>query len=144
MRILIKTKLLEDMNANSLRLRDPSCHASSNGTHFLLVAPLMKCGTTVRHTSKAVIYSNAVLEKEAEGMITRLSDLSVPFSCFYSKEGVTSTLGLLPIVVSHWSKLLFFKCTFKNYMPYRMLNHLCHWLPSAQQGVKGLQHRLPR
>lgn len=117
MRILIKTKLLEDMNANSLRLRDPSCHASSNGTHFLLVAPLMKCGTTVRHTSKAVIYSNAVLEKEAEGMITRLSDLSVPFSCFYSKEGVTSTLGLLPIVVSHWSKLFFSNALLKIIYP---------------------------
>jgi hypothetical protein len=103
MRILIKMKLLEDMKPNSLRLSDPNCHASSNGTHFLLVAPLIKCGTTVRHTSKAVVYSNAVLEKESKGMITRLSDISVPFSCYYSKEGITSTLGLLPVVVSSCS-----------------------------------------
>jgi len=58
----------------------------------------MGCGTVSSHTDDAVVYSNSVEKEEVEyeGMITRMPELTIPFSCYYTKEGVTSTYGIIP------------------------------------------------
>jgi hypothetical protein len=83
-----------------LTLRNSSCKATSNETHYTLKAPLVGCGTEVKFTKEAVVYSNLVKEYRKNGMITRIQDIRIPFSCFYTKEGVTSTFGLLPTKVT--------------------------------------------
>lgn len=98
MQIDVKRGLLNGFKPTHLRLNDPSCKAQDNETHFSLIAPLMSCGTVSSHTDDAVVYSNTVKEEEVsyEGMITRIPELTIPFSCYYTKEGVTSTYGIIP------------------------------------------------
>ena len=97
MQIDVERGVLNGFKSVFLRLIDGSCVAEGNDTHFTLVAPLMSCGTFSQHTEDSVVYSNEVQEEEVfESIITRMPELSIPFSCFYTKEGVTSTFGLIP------------------------------------------------
>jgi len=98
MQIDVERGVLNGFKSIHLRLNNRSCTATANDTHFSLVAPLMGCGTDSIHTNEAVVYSNNVKEDEVdfEGVITRMPELLVPFSCYYTKEGVTSTFGIIP------------------------------------------------
>lgn len=98
MQIDVEQKLLNGFKSSYLRLVDRTCRAQENETHFSLIAPLMGCGTVSSHTDDAVVYSNNVEEQEIgyEGMISRMPELTIPFSCYYTKEGVTSTFGIIP------------------------------------------------
>lgn len=98
MQIDVEKKVLNGFKSSYLRLTERACRAQENETHFSLVAPLMSCGTVSRHTNDAVVYSNKVEEQEIgfEGMVSRMPELTIPFSCFYTKEGVTSTFGIIP------------------------------------------------
>lgn len=98
MQIDVERNVLSGFQSSYLRLNDRSCRAQGNETHFSLVAPLMSCGTVSSHTDEAVVYSNSVEEAhiEYEGSITRMPELTIPFSCYYTKEGVTSTYGIIP------------------------------------------------
>lgn len=100
MQLVIKKEVLENIKVEYLQLRDPKCKPKENATHVILTTPLIGCGTTVRHTSKAVVYSNTVAETSPRGMITRINRIDIPFSCYYANEGITSTLGILPKLVS--------------------------------------------
>lgn len=98
MQIDVERGVLNGFKPIHLRLNNRSCIATANETHFSLVAPLMGCGTDSSHTNEAVVYSNNVQEDEvdSEGVITRMPELLIPFSCYYTKEGVTSTFGIIP------------------------------------------------
>lgn len=98
MQIDVERGLLNGFKSLYLNLNDPSCNGQDNETHFSLVAPLMGCGTVSSHTDDAVVYSNSVTEidVEYEGVISRMPELRIPFSCYYTKEGVTSTFGIIP------------------------------------------------
>lgn len=100
MYIDLKKNVLVGYSELDLTLSNSSCRATSNQTHYTLKAPLMGCGTVAKFTNEAVVYSNLVKEYRRKGMITRIQDIRIPFSCFYTKEGVTSTFGLLPTKVS--------------------------------------------
>lgn len=100
MYIDLDKKVLNGYKASELSLTNTSCRAASNKTHFVLMSPLVGCGTVAQFTKEAVVYSNIVKEYRKNNMITRIQDIKIPFSCFYTKEGVTSTFGLLPTRVS--------------------------------------------
>lgn len=98
MQIDVERRVLNGFKPFYIHLNNQSCIATANETHFSLVAPLVGCGTVSSHTGEAVVYSNHVEEDEVEleGVVTRMPELSIPFSCYYTKEGVTSTYGLIP------------------------------------------------
>lgn len=100
MKLVLKKEILGTVEISYLQLRDPNCTARENSTHVILTASLIGCGTTIRHTSKAVVYSNAVTEAKPKGMITRMGKVNIPFSCYYANQGISSTLGILPKLVS--------------------------------------------
>ncbi|KAK3750401.1 hypothetical protein QZH41_005560 [Actinostola sp. cb2023] len=101
MYIDLDRKSLIGYSAVDLSLQNTSCRATSNETHYSLKAPLVGCGTEIKFTPEAVVYTNMVKEyRSADGMITRIQDIRIPFSCFYTKEGVTSTFGVLPTKVA--------------------------------------------
>ncbi|XP_032218332.1 uncharacterized protein LOC116601533 isoform X2 [Nematostella vectensis] len=100
MYIELERKVLDGYSVKDLSLADPSCRAVSNGTHYSFKAPLVGCGTKSKFAKDAVVYSNVVKEfRGADNMITRVQDVNIPFSCFYTSEGVTSTFGLLPMKI---------------------------------------------
>ena len=98
MTITIPKSLLRGMDREHLRLLDTTCKATETSSHFSLTTPLTGCNTTSRHTPTAIVYSNAVLEipVAAEDVVTRVREIEIQFSCFYSKYGVVSSVGWKP------------------------------------------------
>ena len=98
MTITIPKSLLRGIDREHLRLLDTTCKATETSAHFSLTTPLTGCHTTRRHTPTAIVYSNAVLEipVAAEDVVTRVREIEIPFSCFYSKHGVVSSVGWKP------------------------------------------------
>ena len=98
MTIIIPKSVLRGIDREHLRLLDTTCKATETSTHFSLTTPLTGCKTTRRHTPTAVVYSNAVLEIPVnyDDVVTRVREVEIPFSCFYSKNGMVSTVSWKP------------------------------------------------
>ena len=98
MTIIIPKSFLRGIDRGHLRLLDTTCKATETSAHFYLTTQLTGCNTTRRHTPTAIVYSNAVLEIPVadKDVITRVREIEIQFSCFYSKYGVVSTVGLKP------------------------------------------------
>ena len=86
------------MDRDHVRLLDTTCKATETSAHFALTTPLTGCNTTSRHTPTTIVYSNAVLEipVKAADVITRVREIQIKFSCYYSKYGVVSSVGWKP------------------------------------------------
>ena len=98
MTITIPKSLLRGFDRQHLRLLDTTCKATVTSAYFSLTTPLIGCNTTSRHTPTAIVYSNAVLEIPVadEDVVTRVREIEIQFSCFYSKYGVVSSVGWKP------------------------------------------------
>ena len=98
MTIIIPKSLLRGIDREHLRLLDTTCKAEETSAHFFLSTPLTGCDTTHRNTPTAIVYSNTILEIPvvAEDVITRVREIEIQFSCFYSKYGVVSSVGWKP------------------------------------------------
>ena len=98
MTIIIPKSLLRGIDREHLRLLDTTCKAEEKSAHFSLTTPLTGCNTTRRHAPTAIVYSNTVLEipVAAEDVVTRVREIEIQFSCFYSKYGVVSSVGWKP------------------------------------------------
>ena len=98
MTIIIPKSLLRGIDREHLRLLDTTCKAKETSSHFSLTTPLTGCNTTRRQTPTAIVYSNTVLEipVAAEDVVTRVREIEIQFSCFYSKYGVVSSVGWKP------------------------------------------------
>jgi len=96
--IIIPKSLLRGIDREHLRLLDTTCKAKETNADFSLTTPLTGCNTTRRQTPTAIVYSNTVLEipVAAEDVITRVREIEIQFSCFYSKYGVVSSVGWKP------------------------------------------------
>ena len=98
MTIIIPKSLFRGIDREHLRLLDTACKATETNTYFSLTTPLTGCNTTRRHSASTFVYSNTVLEipVAAKDVITRVRELEIQFSCFYSKYGVVSSAGWKP------------------------------------------------
>ena len=98
MTISIRKTLLKGIDVEHIRLSDVNCRAIENptGDRFILQTELTKCGTKVRHAKNFVIYKNKVEEIPLENgqIVTRVREVEIPFSCYYSNTGVVSAVGL--------------------------------------------------
>ena len=98
MSITIPKPILKGMDREHLRLLDPKCGATETDTHFNLKTPLTGCNTKRRQTKSAIVYSNKVLEiplKQSD-IVTRVREIEIPFSCYYSNFGVATAVGVKP------------------------------------------------
>lgn len=98
MTIIIPKSLIQGIDREHLRLLDTTCNATERSAHFSLTTALIGCNTTRRHTPKPSVYSNAALEipVAAVDVITRVREIEIQFSCFYSEYGVVSSVGWKP------------------------------------------------
>ena len=98
MSIIIPKRILKGMDREHIRLLDPNCKATETPTHFGLLTPLTGCNTIRRHTKSAIVYSNKVLEIPLKNtdIITRVREIEIPFSCYYSNYGMATAVGLKP------------------------------------------------
>ena len=98
MSITIPKLILKGMDLEHIRLLDPKCGATENATHFTLTTALTKCNTTRRHTKSTVVYSNTVLEVplKQNDIITRVREIEIPFSCYYSNKRTATAVGMRP------------------------------------------------
>jgi len=96
MSISIPKYLLPALDREHLRLTDVNCGAQETNTHYILHTNLMECQTVSRHNKDFVCYMNKVLEipVKKHQIITRVREVEIPFSCYYSNMGVVSAVGL--------------------------------------------------
>lgn len=96
MAISIPKDVLPGIDVEHLRLSDLSCQATEDRTRFFLRTDLTRCRTKIRHTSRFVTYSNKVEEVPVgpNQTITRVREVEIPFTCFYSNTGVVSAIGI--------------------------------------------------
>lgn len=96
MDIRIPKSLLQGLDVDHLRLTDLNCGATETPTHFILHTKLTECQTKIRHTKDFVSYMNKVEEIPValNQIITRVREVEIPFSCYYSNTGVVSAVGL--------------------------------------------------
>lgn len=94
--ISIPKYILHGLDREHLRLADVKCTATETKTHFILHTNLTDCHTRKRHTKNFVCYMNTVLEIPVarNQIITRVREVEIPFSCYYSNMGVVSAVGL--------------------------------------------------
>ena len=94
--ISIPKHLLHGLDREHLRLDDVNCGAKETRTHFILHTKLTECHTVSRHTKNFVCYMNKVLEIPVahHQIITRVREVEIPFSCYYSNMGIVSAVGL--------------------------------------------------
>lgn len=94
--ISIPKYILHGLDREHLRLADEKCTATETKTHFILHTNLTDCHTRKTHTKNFVCYMNAVLEIPVapNQIITRVREVEIPFSCYYSNMGVVSAVGL--------------------------------------------------
>ena len=96
MSISIPKSILPGLDKEHLRLSDVKCVASETQTAFVLHTKLTECLTVSKHTKDYVLYTNKVLEIPVgpNQIITRVREVEIPFSCYYSNTGVVSAVGL--------------------------------------------------
>lgn len=94
--ISIPKYILHGLDREHLRLADEKCTATETKTHFILHTNLTDCHTRKTHTKNFVCYMNTVLEIPVapNQIITRVREVEIPFSCYYSNMGVVSAVGL--------------------------------------------------
>lgn len=98
MSITIPKQILKGMDREHIRLLDTNCKATETNKHFNLRTPLTGCNSTRRYTKSAIVYSNKVLEIPLKNtdIITRVREIEIPFSCYYSNYGMATAVGLKP------------------------------------------------
>ncbi|XP_046380420.2 ZP domain-containing protein-like [Haliotis rufescens] len=71
------------LHAQHVTLTDPTCRATSNGTHVMITAPLGACGTKSSNLGGKIMYENVVKSREEviDGVISHVRDIEVPFQC---------------------------------------------------------------
>ena len=96
MAISIPKRLLPALDKEHLRLIDVDCGAIESRNHYILRTKLTGCDTVSRHTENFVYYMNKVEEIPIKPgqIITRVREVEIPFSCYYSNTGVISAVGL--------------------------------------------------
>lgn len=96
MSITIPKVLLPGIDQEHLRLSNLSCGATEAETSFTLLTELTACHTKSKHNKHFVVYSNKVEEIPIgpNQIITRVREVEIPFSCYYSNTGVVSAVGL--------------------------------------------------
>ena len=98
MTIFIPKTLLRGLDLKNLRLLDTKWKGKEGRTHLSVTTSLTGCKTTSRYTPTAIIYSNTLIIPVAtKSAVTRLHDIKVQFSCYYSMHGTVSSLGWTPI-----------------------------------------------
>ena len=62
------------------------------------MTPLTGCNTTRKQTTSAIVYSSTVFKipVAASDVVTRVREIEIQFSCFYSMYGVVSSVGWKP------------------------------------------------
>ncbi|XP_074624433.1 oncoprotein-induced transcript 3 protein-like [Acropora palmata] len=99
MLLTLPKSLLKGVDRHHLILKEKSCSASENRTHFFMRTSLTGCKTQLRQRAIFAIYSNMVTEipvKQGQ-TVTRVRDVTIPFQCFYSEFGVASSIGIKPV-----------------------------------------------
>lgn len=94
--INLPKSLLSGLDRDHLRLLDANCGAEETRTQFILYTKLTECETISKHTRGFVLYSNKVLQipLKKKRIITRVREVEIPFSCYYSNTGVVSAVGI--------------------------------------------------
>ncbi|XP_058858125.1 uncharacterized protein LOC131701833 [Acipenser ruthenus] len=87
MTLYISKSSVRGLHENHLRLNDPTCSVTSNGSHIIASVSLNSCGTTLEETENDLIFRNEITSFEhPHDIITRKHQIEIPFICKFPKK----------------------------------------------------------
>ncbi|XP_041075090.1 uncharacterized protein LOC121294936 isoform X2 [Polyodon spathula] len=87
MTLYVSKSSVNGFNETNLRLNDPSCLVTTNGSHIIASVSLNSCGTQVEETVDEVIFRNEITSFDNPyDVITREHRIEIPFTCKFSRK----------------------------------------------------------
>ncbi|MBN3279825.1 CUZD1 protein, partial [Polyodon spathula] len=87
MTLYISKSSVRGLHENHLRLNDPTCSVTSNGSHIIASVSLNSCGTKLEETEHDLIFRNEITSFEnPHDIITRKHQIEIPFICKFPKK----------------------------------------------------------
>ncbi|XP_041073950.1 CUB and zona pellucida-like domain-containing protein 1 [Polyodon spathula] len=92
MTLYISKSSVRGLHENHLRLNDPTCSVTSNGSHIIASVSLNSCGTKLEETENDLIFRNEITSFDnPHDIITRKHQIEIPFICKFPKKSRLST-----------------------------------------------------
>ncbi|MGH0167928.1 UNVERIFIED_CONTAM: hypothetical protein FKN15_077212 [Acipenser sinensis] len=87
MTLYISKFSVRGLHENHLRLNDPTCSVTSNGSHIIASVSLNSCGTKLEETENDLIFRNEITSFDhPHDIITRKHQIEIPFICKFPKK----------------------------------------------------------
>ncbi|XP_041075193.1 CUB and zona pellucida-like domain-containing protein 1 [Polyodon spathula] len=87
MTLYISKSLVRGLHENHLRLNDPTCSVTSNGSHIIASVSLNSCGTKLEETENDLIFGNKITSFDhPHDVIIRKHQIEIPFICKFPKK----------------------------------------------------------
>ncbi|MGH0167927.1 UNVERIFIED_CONTAM: hypothetical protein FKN15_077211, partial [Acipenser sinensis] len=87
MTLYISKSSVRGLHENHLRLNDPTCSVTSNGSHIIASVSLNSCGTKLEETENDLIFRNEITSFDhPHDIITRKHQIEIPFICKFPKK----------------------------------------------------------
>ncbi|XP_058858124.1 uncharacterized protein LOC131701832 [Acipenser ruthenus] len=111
MTLYISKSSVRGLHENHLRLNDPTCSVTSNGSHIIASVSLNSCGTKLEETENDLIFRNEITSFDhPHDIITRKHQIEIPFICKFPKKS-----RLLASFKAHKSAYLFTEAGFGSF-----------------------------
>ncbi|KAK1159639.1 hypothetical protein AOXY_G21008 [Acipenser oxyrinchus oxyrinchus] len=87
MTLYVSKSSVRGFNETNLRLNDPSCSVTTNGSHVIASVSLNSCGTQVEETVDEIIFKNEMTSfDQPHDVITREHQFKILFVCKFPKN----------------------------------------------------------
>ncbi|XP_047436360.1 uncharacterized protein LOC125005227 [Mugil cephalus] len=111
MTVALDKASMPDIDVNFLKLRDPSCSLTSNGTHITGTMSFTTCGTKVEDKGDFIVFKNEINSFELPTeVIVRRKTVKIDFSCQFPK-----TISISSYYSVHKSDYIFTESSFGSF-----------------------------
>ncbi|KAK1161717.1 hypothetical protein AOXY_G19342 [Acipenser oxyrinchus oxyrinchus] len=87
MTLYVSKSSIKGFNETNLRLKDPSCLVTTNGSHIIASVSLNSCGTQVEETLDELIFKNKMTSfDQLQDVVTREHQFEIQFICKFPKK----------------------------------------------------------
>ncbi|XP_037835879.1 uncharacterized protein LOC108250990 isoform X2 [Kryptolebias marmoratus] len=111
MMVTLEKASMPDIDENFLKLKDPSCSLTSNGTHIMGTMSFSTCGTELQDRGNYIAFKNEIHSFERpDEIIIRRKKVQIDFSCEFPK-----TISISSYYNLHQSDYIFTESSFGSF-----------------------------
>ncbi|XP_013885169.1 oncoprotein-induced transcript 3 protein [Austrofundulus limnaeus] len=111
MTVILEKSSMPDIDENFLKLKDPTCSLTSNGTHIMGTISFSTCGTELQDRGDYIAFRNEIYSFERpDEIIVRRRKVQIDFSCEFPK-----TISISSYYNLHQSDYIFTESSFGSF-----------------------------